>query len=127
MSRKQFRDRLRGLLEADDFAAIQAIWEEVSQKRKQTIWVESYEAKVDEKGKVISRRTRKVPVEAELYSIKDAIAFMGLAASFGVGKPPEEKTLNINVNQQIEQMTDAELAELARAEDADFRALPAGD
>ena len=132
MSRKQFRSELRQLLEADNLAAIKAIWDDLTTMRKETVYVlvDEYQVEVRADGstkRVVKKRQVRTPVVVERYDIKSVISFMGLAAVFGVGKPPEEKTITVNVNQQITEMSDADLAELARAEDADFRALPAGD
>jgi hypothetical protein len=108
------RKRLRELLE-NDFEAFEAIWKEVTTKRFQKIYVDEHQIKMNEKGtRVIERRTRKVPYDVEVYPLKDAITFARLLADFGVGKPPEEKTVNVNVTaRRIEDATDDELTAIA--------------
>ena len=115
------RKKLRELLEADNFAAIQAMWDDVTTKRKETVYVHVTERQVElrsngETGKVVKERMVRTPVEVERYPVRDAISFMQLAAAYGVGKPPEEKQVNVNVTGQIQHMTDQELEAIIEGE-----------
>lgn len=126
------RKFLRGLLESEEGQRrLQEIWDEVTTKRVQTITVAEKtivygpdtpqeRAKLAKKG-LRNETIRKVPVEVEVYPLRDLDRLLGLALSFGVGKPPEEKKVEININQRIEEMTDAELASVA-----EYRELPSG-
>ena len=127
MSRNEFRNRLRALLEDDNFSALEAIWEDVKTKRKETVRVPVIERQVTGEGRgkrVVAERMVNQYVEIERYPIKDAITFITLVANFGVGKPPEEKTVNVNVT--AKRLADATDAELDAIIEGTARELPTG-
>ena len=127
------RTFLRGLLESEEGQRrLTEIWDEVTTKRTQTVTVSEktivYGPDSPQERATLAKRglkhetIRKVPVEVEVYPLRDLDRLLGLALSFGVGKPPEEKKIEVNINQRIEEMTDAELAAVA-----EYRELPPAD
>lgn len=111
------RQFLRELLESEEGQQrIEAIWRDVTEKRtvKKTLWGTCRECK----------HRVELTQEFEVYSLKDAIAFLSFAASYGVGKPPEEKKVEINVTaKRIEELSDDELDAVI---EGTARELPAG-
>lgn len=109
------RTKLRELLE-NDFAAIERIWKDVTKKRKKT---KSHWATCSHCNHRV-----EVTVEQESYALKDIVAFANFAASYGIGKPPEEKKVDINITaKRLEELSDEELDAVI---EGTARELPAG-
>lgn len=104
------RKFLRELLESEEGQKrISDIWDEVTTKRTQSVWVEDREVKFDRDG-TKSVKIRKQPRDVEVYALKDVLTFLNVALSFGVGKPPEDKNVNINVTaRRLQDASDDEL------------------
>lgn len=104
------RQFLRQLLESKEGQErVKAIWEEITQKRTQQVYVTHEYHRKD--GSV---DYRKQPVDVEVYAIKDIVSFASFAASYGVGKPPEEKRVDVNITaRRLEDATDDELRAIA--------------
>lgn len=111
------RKFLRDLLESEEGQKrIQDIWDEVTTKRHERI------TSIDCPR---CQGMRKVDVTAEKYNLKDVISFLGFAAAYGIGKPPEEKIHHVNVTaRRLEEATDEELDAIIEGRVA--RELPAG-
>lgn len=109
------REQLRRLIE-DDFDAVERIWKEATKKRRttKTHWATCKECK----------HRVGVEVEQESYALKDITAFLNFAAGYGIGKPPEEKTVSVNITaRRLEQLSDQELDAII---EGTARELPAG-
>lgn len=112
------RQFLRELLESEDGQRrIKKLWEAATdeQVREKSDWVTCRECK---------HRTQHT-FTYKAHSIKDAASILSLAATYGVGKPPEEKRVDVNITaRRLEDATDDELRAIyeghVRAE------LPAG-
>lgn len=102
------RDQLKTLLESDEAReALQNIFNEVTSKRSVTIRDSSM---ICPRCKAEHDLDWKIFPAYEAYALKDVIAFLSLALAYGVGKPPEEKNVNVHVTaRRIEDATDEEL------------------
>jgi hypothetical protein len=100
--RSAHHEFLSGLLDSPEGRKrIGDIWDELTQKRLQRV------------GQVECPRCKEmknVDVELEVYKLKDVIAFLGWAATFGIGKPPDERNVNVNITaRRLEEMSDEQL------------------
>jgi hypothetical protein len=94
------RKFLKGLLESEEGQQrIKTIWDEATTPgRKKMGWFSCHHCK------------KRNEVEVEAYSMREVTSLMSLFATFGVGKPPEEKKVDIQVTaRRIQDATDEEL------------------
>lgn len=94
------RKFLRELLESEE-----------GQKRIKDIWDEVTHVGMEKAGwGTCTNCNHRVELQVEAYKMREIISFLQFAAAYGVGKPPEEKRVDINVTaRRLQDATDDEL------------------